>query len=385
MKVVYVIDSLASMGGAERIITDKMNYMASHFGYEMFVITCYQDIAQSPNAYDLSETVHQINLNIPYYSQYHYRYPRRLWVKWSIYRELVSRLKATVQQIDPDVLIGLGYFMADVVSGIPCRAAKAVESHEARIFTMSDKGLSRSFLSRAYMKHYRKRYFKRVEKNADVVVTLTTGDAKEWMKAKRIEVVPNFTVMPVVKYNTVENKRVIAVGRLEWQKGFDRLIDAWAMVHQKHSDWQLDIYGSGTLEHDLKRQIRDCGLENNVVVHPFTSDINQKYAESSFFVLSSRFEGFGLVLLEAMQCGLPCITFDCPFGPGDVVADSQNGFVVKEGDVSAFAGKISQLIEDEGLRKQFSQASIERAKLFNVDSVMAQWRKLLEELAKQRT
>ena len=122
-----------------------------------------------------------------------------------------------------------------------------VESHEARIFTMSDKGLSRSFFSRLYMKYYRGRYFRRIEKKADVVVTLTNGDAKEWMKAKRVEVIPNFTVMPVVKQSACDNKRVIAVGRLEWQKGFDRLIDAWAIVSQQHPDWQLDIFGSGSL------------------------------------------------------------------------------------------------------------------------------------------
>lgn len=380
MKVVYVIDSLASKGGAERILSDKMNYMTAHYGYNVYVVTCYQNPSKNPNAYFLSDKVEQINLNIPYYSQYSYGYPKRLWVKWRMYRELQQKLKATIKEINPDILIGLGYFMADVVTGIRCRAAKIVESHEARIFTLTDKGLSRSFLSRAYMKYYRKHYFRIVERKADVVVTLTTGDAKEWKNAKRVEVIPNFTVMPVEKYSSCKTKRVIAVGRLEWQKGFDRLIDAWAMVHQKHSDWQLYIYGSGTLEHDLKRQIRDCGLENNVVVRPFTSDINQKYAESSILVLSSRFEGLSLVLLEAIQIGLPCVVFDCPFGPRDVIVDNKNGFIVKDGDIKSFANRICQLMEDDDLRKRFSRSSIEQSKLFDVDIVMGQWKNLFEEL-----
>jgi glycosyltransferase involved in cell wall biosynthesis len=380
MKIVYVIDSLSSKGGAERILSDKMNYMAATYGYEVHVITCYQDPATMPNAYYLSGQVHQSDLCIPYYSQYRYRYPKRLFVKTSIYRRLVRELTAEVQRIDPDVLVGLGYFQADVVCGIPCRAAKVVESHEARIFTMSDKGLSRSWLSRAYMRFYKRRYFRAVERKADVVVTLTTGDAKEWARARRVEVIPNFTVMPVGHHSDGLAQRVIAVGRLEWQKGFDRLIEAWSIVSPGHPGWQLDIFGSGTLEEPLKAQIARCGLQS-VSLHPFTPHIAQEYSRSGFFALSSRFEGFGLVLLEAMQAGLPCVTFDCPFGPSDVVVDGSCGFVVPDGDVAQFAEKIARLMDDASLRQSFSEAAIGRAKDFNVDTVMSQWRKLFEQLA----
>lgn len=218
MRIAYVIDSLASKGGAERILTDKMNYMAKRWGWEVHVITCYQEPSRSPNVYELSELVRQTNLQIPYHSQYRYGYPRRLLVKWRIYRTLCRQLAATVQQIDPDVLVALGYFQADVVMGIKCRAMKVVESHEARIFTMSDCGLSRSWLSRLYMRYYKQCYFRVVERKADVVVTLTNGDAREWRKARRVEVIPNFTVMKVggLELSPTPPKRVIAVGRLEW-------------------------------------------------------------------------------------------------------------------------------------------------------------------------
>lgn len=378
MKIVYVIDSLASKGGAERILSDKMNYMAAHYGYEVYVVTCYQDFATMPNAYYLSDQVTQINLNIPYYSQYKYGYPKRLWVKHQLYQRLLHGLTETIQRIDPDVLIGLGYFNADLVSGIPCRAKKIVESHEARIFTMSDRGLSRSLPSRLFMRYYKKRYFRRVERQADVVVTLTTGDAKEWQRARRVEVIPNFTVMAVSRLSDVMAKRVIAVGRLEWQKGFDRLIEAWQTVEQRHPDWSLTIFGSGTLEGDLQRLIMDRSLKT-VSIHPFTPTIADEYGQSAVFALSSRFEGFGLVLLEAMQAGLPCVTFDCPFGPSDVVKDGKNGFVVPDGDVERFAECLLRLIEDQELRQQFSAASVERARVFDVDTVMQQWKDLLEE------
>ncbi len=378
MKIIYVIDSLASKGGAERILSDKMNYMVDYFGYDVYVITCYQNQQKDPNTYYLSDKVKQINLNIPYYRQYRYRYPKRLWVKWSLYRRLNRQMTKTVQQIDPDVLIGLGFFNADLVTGIRCRAVKIIESHEARPFIFSDQGLSRSFFSRFYMKMYRKVYLKKVEHRADLIVALTDADAREWSKAKRVEVIPNFTVMPVLKQSTCQNKRVIAVGRLEWQKGFDRLIESWAIVYAKHPDWRLDIFGSGTKENQLKSLINSRGLDHVIIIHPYTPTINKEYSDSSIFAFSSRFEGFGLVLLEAMQSGLPCVTFDCPYGPSDVVLDHQNGFVVKEGNIVAFAEKLCELIENEDLRQRFSRASIERAKCYNVHVVMSQWKSLIE-------
>ena len=274
-------------------------------------------------------------------------------------------------------MIGLGYFNADLVCGIRCRALKVVESHEARIFTMSDKGLSRGFLSRLFMRYYKYRYFRRIECKADVVVTLTHGDAKEWQRARSIEVIPNFTMMEMPRVSSCDSKKVIAVGRLEWQKGFDRLVEAWQTVERRHPDWQLSIYGTGTLRESLERQIQELALRQ-VVIHDFTPSIAEAYAESSVFVLSSRFEGFGLVLIEAMKAGLPCVTFDCPFGPSDVVVDGECGFVVADGDIPQLARRLCQLIEDDKLRKQLSKAALERVKVFDVDVVMQQWKTLFE-------
>lgn len=378
MKVVYVIDSLASKGGAERILSDKMNYLVAQEEFEVYVITCYQNPLQQHNAYELSAKVHQMDLSIPYYSQYKYRYPKRLWIKWRIYCRLIRELTATIQSLDPEILVGVSYFHADVVSCIPCRAFKVIESHEVRTFTMSDNGLNRSWLSRLYMRYYKKCYFRKVESHADVVVTLTNGNAKEWGKARRVEVIPNFTVMPVKELSNVLNKRVIAVGRLEWEKGFDRLITVWSRIVETHPDWRLDIFGTGTLESELKVQIKQLQLQT-VTIHSFTSMIGEEYAQSSILAFSSRLEGFGLVLLEAMKVGVPCVAFDCPFGPCDVIENGISGFLIPDGDIVLFAKKLSLLMSDIELRQQFSEASIERAKLFDVDVIMNQWRELFQQ------
>ena len=382
MKIVYVIDSLASKGGAERVIINKMDYMVNHFGYDISIITCYQD-KDTPNAYPIPHGIKQIFLGIPFYSQYKYRYPYRLWVKHSIDCQMEKALTKAVQNIDPDILIGVSYFQANVVTGIKCRAKKVIEVHEPRPFTLSDYGLSRGKISSWYMKHYRKWYFSKVEKQADIVVTLTPGDAHEWRRAKRVQIIPNFTVMPIEKLSDGQSKRVIAVGRLEWVKGYDRLIDAWKIVSDKHPDWHLDIFGVGTLEQELKDQQKRLGLEEKLTIHPATSKINVEYSNSSLYVGTSHFEGFPLVLLEAMQVGLPCIAFDCPFGPSAVIVDGENGFLVPDGRIEELAEKISLLIGNSALRDSFSKSALKKSKEFAVDKVMKQWDCLFNELLKQ--
>lgn len=382
MKVLYVIDSLASKGGAERILTEKMNYLVSRFGYEVTVVTCHQNVDTLPNTYDLLPQVRQVNLCIPFYVQYKVGYPRRFFVKLKIRRQLVHDLTACVLQEDPDILIGVSYFDADIVCGIPCRAKKIIESHDARPFTLQRQGLSRYWFSDLYMKWFRRRYFSQIEQRADVVVTLTQGDALEWNKAKRVTVIPNFSIMPVTAFSTGEEKRVLAIGRLEWQKGFDLLIDAWTIISPQHLDWRLDIIGTGMLEEDLKRRISDAGL-TNVQIYPFTSQISKEYARSSLFVLSSRFEGFSLVLLEAMRHGVPCVSFDCPYGPSDVLVDGISGLLANNDDSSDLAAKMGQLMGDNTLRKRMATAAIERAKTFNVDEIMQKWKILFKSLKPQ--
>ncbi len=381
MKIVYIIDSLALKGGAERIITEKMNYLATIYNYDVSVITYYQ--FHEPNTYPLSCKVKQINLSIPFYQQYRYRYPKRLWFKWGFYRRLRIELQQAVTSINPDILIGVGYTLADVVCSIKCQAAKIIESHEARIYTKSPLLKKRiSFIFTIYLKLYRKKYLKTVEKKADAIVTLTKGDAQEWKNAKRVIIIPNFSIMPISNLSNCESKRVIAIGRLEWQKGYDKLIDIWKLVSPTHSDWQLDIYGEGSLEADLKKRINEAGLIN-VTIHPFTHNISQEYAKSSIQVLTSRFEGFSLVLLEAMRHGLPCVTFDCPFGPKELIDDNKCGYVIENDNINQFAERLNYLIDNQQVRKRFAKEALMKSRKYNVDNIMNLWKELFNSLLPQ--
>lgn len=380
MRIVYIIDSLSLKGGAERIISEKMNYLATHFGYDVSVITCYQFPETMPNCYYLSDKVRQINLCITSYLQYKYSFPKRFWFKWKYARQLNLALRETVNNINPDIVIGLGYTLADVVCQLKCNAIKIIESHEARIYTKTSY-LYKNFspLSSISHKLSRMKYLRIIEKDADVVVSLTREDAQNWRKAKRVEIIPNFSTMPISKLSDCNSKKIIAVGRLYWQKGYDRLINIWSIVSKEHPDWQLDIYGEGPLETNLKNSMKEAKLEN-ISIHPFTENISMEYATSSICVLTSRYEGFSLVLLEAIRHGVPCITFDCPYGPKDLVDHNKCGFVIDNGNINKFAERLCYLMDHPEIRKQLSKAAIEKAQLYQVDNIMNQWKQLFESL-----
>ena len=179
-------------------------------------------------------------------------------------------------------------------------------------------------------------------------------------------------------YN-INSKRIISVGRLEWQKGFDRLIRIWKIVNDIHPAWELVIFGSGTLEQDLKYDIQNNGVKN-IFIYPYTQNISHEYLQSSIFVLASRFEGFSLVLLEAQQHGLPCVAYDCPFGPSDVIDNDRCGFVIENDNSILFAEKICELIESPELRVLFSKEAIINASRFDKDKIMNQWKELFESI-----
>ena len=379
MRIVYVTETMLSTGGTEKMLSEKASFLADTFGYDVTIISCTQVAGQS-NTFPLSQNVKQVNLAIPYYRQYHYGYPKRLLVKWQTNQLLKEQLTKTIQEIDPDIIIGVARFAADVVTTIKCRAKRVIECHEARPFIMADVEGNRSFVSRQYTNHVlKKRYFQTIERHADVVVTLTQGDSQLWRKARHVEVIPNFSTMAVCRMGDYKNKRVIAVGRLSAEKGYDRLLKIWAKVSPQHQDWSLEFFGDGKLHQMLTNMIQDLQLEN-VNINPPTSHISEEYAQSAICVMTSHFEGFSLVLLEAIRHSLPCIAFDCPFGPASIIKDGICGYLIEDNNIEEYAQKLSLLMDQEDIWKQLSKEAIKRSEKFSVEIVMNRWRKLFEDL-----
>ena len=183
-------------------------------------------------------------------------------------------------------------------------------------------------------------------------------------------------------FSDVRIKRVIAVGRLDYQKGFDRLIKAWQKVHisGRFEDWSLDIFGQGEWHGMLQQMIDNAGLQNSVRINRPTNDIMNEYIKSSLIVMTSNYEGFGMVLVEAMACGTPAVAFDCKCGPRDIIKHGENGYLVANGDIDGLAEAMMLLMDDEKKRKLFSIKARQVVDTYSEENVMSLWIKLFTAL-----
>lgn len=358
MKIVYLYSSLAIMGGVERVLVDKMNYLVSH-GFEVFMIT--SDQGQHPIPYKLDERVHFCDLQIRFHSQYQYRRWQRIKEGKRLRCIYHQRLKEKIEEIHPDILVCT---TSQDVRGLLCikgRIPLVVESHVN--FTHPDTWLH--IIHTLYNNYW-------IGK-ADAVVTLTQGDAQNWLRVSRdVHVIPNIVHLnDTGRYSECVNKRAIFVGRLVEQKGLLDLIRIWTIVHQRYPDWQLDVFGDGKM---------DSLTDIKLFVHPSTDSIIQEYFNSSMLLMTSVYEPFGLVLPEAMSCGLPVVAFDCPYGPADIITHESNGFLVPKRDVSLYADYVCQLIEGPSLRQTLGTTGVKAAQRYWADNIMPQWLHLFSDL-----
>jgi Glycosyltransferase len=371
MKVLYVFRSLAMWGGIERILVEKMNYLSKVYGYDVYMLT--SDQGNHPIPYHLEDSVHLEDLNIRFHQQYQYSFLRRIWVAKRLKRLYEKCLKERIRQIRPDIIICTTADHIDLLGKLKGSTPLVAESHSICLRTIED---GHCWLRRKWYRFYYLKAFSKV----DVVVALTEGDAAEWRKVHpHVVVIPNLVHLNDGAVSTLENKRVIFVGRFDYQKQPIEMIRIWEKIHPKHPDWHLDIYGEGEQELELEEIVRSSGV--NIVIHHPTEHIFDCYRESSILVSTSLFEPFGLVIPEAMSCSLPVIAFDCPYGPYNIITDGVDGFLIKNRNVSEFAEKVCLLIEDVELRKRMGKAGIISSQRYSANIIMPLWQSLFEQLA----
>ena len=359
MKIVYLYSSLAVTGGIERVLVDKMNYLVNHYDYDVYMIT--SDQGQHPVPYQLDERVHLLDLQIRFHSQYRYHGWQRLKEARRLSRLYHQRLKEKLKEISPDMIVCTTSQNVHGLLQIKGKIPLVVECHVN--FTHPD-----SWLQRA-----RTLYNNYWIGKADAVVTLTQGDAKNWRHVSRhVHVIPNIVHLnDTGRFSDCVNIRALFVGRLVEQKGIPDLIKIWRIVNSRYPDWQLDVFGNGEME-----SISDI----NLFVHPPTANIMEEYLNSSMLLMTSVYEPFGLVLPEAMSCGLPVVTFDCPYGPADIITHESDGFIVQDRDISRYADYVCQLIESPGLRQTMGAVGIKASQRYHADKIMPQWQDLFVSL-----
>lgn len=370
MRLVYVTDAFAVWGGMERVLADKMNYLVAHFGYEVHLLTVNQGLHRVP--FHLHSEIQHSDLQIRMHQQYEYHGIRRIFKRRELQLLLKSRIEKSINEIKPDIIICVKFDFVGLLLQVKGKIPLVVESHTLYKSEKIDKS--------GWLRRMHVYLFKRNIQNADAVVALTKGDTEDWRRINsKAFVIPNVVHLNESgKRSSCQEKSVIYVGRFSSQKDIHSLLSIWKLLNKKHPNWQLRIYGDGELKEQYMPIIQ--GMDANIHVFPPTSDIMEKYFENSILLLTSLYEPFGLVLPEAMSCGLPVVAFDCPYGPAEIITDGVDGFLIKDRNVEAFADKVCQLIEDEALRKKMGEAGVLSSKRFSADIIMPQWKTLFESL-----
>lgn len=379
MRILYVYKSIALLAGMERVLTDKMNYLSEQLGYDVYLITYEQDT--NPFSYQLSPRVKHKDLGVLLYTKSRYPFPQRLWVYRKMRKLLKNRLYEEVDKINPDIIIATNYSfpIIDIIANIPGKSKRILETHIAKDALLK----SADFTNFSFFKvaaHIFDFYMLRQIKKFDVLVTLTEQDRKKWEGIINTITIPNVLTTFPAKVADSTNKCLISVGRYDAQKGYDLLIEAWSLVVAKHPDWQMHIFGSGPLREFLQKMIDEYGIASSFILNPPTPEIYDKYLEHSIYVMSSRFEGFGLVLIEAMSCGLPCISFDCPSGPSEIIRTGEDGILVENGNVEKLSEAICRLIDNQQERKQMGIKARQNSLRYSKDRIMRDWDALFKDL-----
>lgn len=360
----------------ERVVTLKANYFAEVYGYEVVIILT--DGKDKKPFYSLSPLVRIINLDINYDELYGKSFLEKTVLYLTKQRIYKNRLKDCLFNLKPDITISTLRREINFINSIKDGSIKIGEIHFSKANYRDFKGEKFINIVQKSIAFFWMRQLIHQLKKLDRFITLTVEDQILWTELNNIQTINNPLSFFPDRTSQCKNKQVIAAGRYVPQKGFDLLIEAWSLVENKHSDWELHIYGDGdrTLLEGLinRNNLKNCYLERS------TNDIAGQLINSSLYVLSSRYEGMPMVLLEAIAFGLPLVSFDCPCGPKDIINNLKDGILVNSGDINELAEKICFLIENEDIRKDMGSNARKNAERFKIEHIAKQWKLLFEEL-----
>lgn len=376
MKIIYCIRATYNPGGMERVLLNKVTYLVNKLHWDVTIVTTDQQ--GRPPFYPFPEPIRMIDLHINYADDNEKHvlgkitgYLRRRQKHRKALTTLLMREKA-------DIVVSLYPSESSFIPDIKDGSRKVLELHYCKFFRLQygRKGIL------GLIDRFRTKQDERIVRRFDRFVVLTREDRGYWGALNNIEVIPNAAMPLTDKCSDVSHKRIIAVGRLDYQKGFDRLIQAWEIVQKdaKCRNWQLDIFGQGEWRDMLQRMIEKAELDRSAHIHPPTLQIGNEYADSSLLVMSSNYEGFPMVMIEAMACGLPVVSFDYKCGPRDIIDNGINGLLVSNGDIEGLAYAIIEVISDNAYRKLLSASAKRIVETYSEEAVMAKWIALFSNL-----
>lgn len=383
MKIVYCILDCSQPGGTERTLSVQANYFAGH-GHEVHIVTT-ETPANAVPAYDFSDKIRFHNLAIGYRDVDGGLSPSKLLGRLRRGRTHRARLTALLMELRADVVVTMFGHEMSFLYKIKDGSKKISEFHFSRDYRdVESRSQGYSWAKRQFtlLKEWRKRRFIR---HYDAFVILTRQDAAKWGALPNLHVIPNARTFTTDSPAQLENREVLAVGRYTYQKGFDLLLQAWAAVCREVSGWTLRIVGDGELRDELQQMVARLGVGDSVILARQSSDVQSLYRRAAIYVMSSRYEGLPMVLLEAQAAGLPIVSFACPCGPSDVVTDGRDGFLVPAGDTDALAARLLTLMRDPALRQRMGAAAYADSARFSTEAVMGQWERLFRSLLSKQS
>lgn len=376
-KILYVFGGLYAPNGMSSIISQKINYLAEHTDNQMFLVLTERP--NVPHYYKLSDKVNWVNFDINFDEIDTMQFIKKFFFFKLKQRKFKKNLIRYMMELRPDVTVSVARREINFITKVKDGSKKIAEIHFSRTYYRKVNirylpEFVNQLLSKIWMN-----FLIHDLKRLDRFIVLTQEDIRNWPELSNVMVIPN----PIYTYpnhgSSCTSKQVIAVGRYTYQKGFDLLISAWILVKKRHPDWKLRIFGAGNPD-AYRRLVCEKELDDVVFCEGATNDVYARYDESSVFVLSSRYEGLPLVLIEAMSAGLPCVSFTCPCGPRDCIKDGVDGILVEAGNIEKLADGICLLIENETLRKQMGAAARRNAVRFEESNIMHCWIELFESL-----
>ena len=382
MHILYIYAEISIKGGTDKVLVEKANWLVNH-GYEVTIVTESQ--MGRPLSFVLDDKIRHVDMGLDFNKQYSKGALQRFFIYYSLMKVYKVRLKRTLQELHPDIVItamgrSLSLLSAMKDDSIKIGEAHTTKDHLRSLHLMEERGGIYWIIAK-YMRWKMRCSVSKLK----ALVLLTSRDSDDWGEITKTFVIPNPISFYPKEAAKLEGKQVIMVGRYNDAKGYDYLIPAWEIVHKRHPDWILNVFGSGELRDTVVRWVKERNLEDCVILNEPTDDIMSKYLESSICVLSSRYEGFSLVIIESMSCGVPVVSFDCPHGPRNIISDGEDGLLIEYLNSQALANGICRLIEDPELRKQFGEKARHSILRFSKDVIMMKWDNLFHDLVQYRS
>lgn len=380
MKIAYCLPQIYHPGGIERVIIHKANYFAEKFNFDVYIITV--ENKNQPSYYYLSPKINCIDLDINYCDTLQQPILKRIINRKILQRKHKQKLSSFLLKNNFDIVISTFQQEASFLYKIKDGSKKLLECH----FCKGYKSIIAKYYKLSLLTKLAYRYKNWYDENFipphyDKMIVLTEEDYHKWeTKYSNVVCIPNPLSFETDQIAPLNNKKVIAVGRYDAQKGFDRLLPMWKEIVTECPDWHLNIYGDGQDRPLLEELINKMGLKSNVTLHKPDNNIKDRFLESSITVMTSRFEGFGLVLTEAMECGVPCVSFAFPCGAKDIITNEVDGYYIENDNEKEFINKLLKLIHNEKLRKEFGKKAKSNVQRFSDKIIMNKWNSFLTKL-----